>query len=420
MIISFCIEFFKLFPKYKGDACMKILILSHMYPSRFNEVSGIFVHQQVKELREQGCEVKVISPVPWTPFPINKLKEKWKDYSRIPIYEERERISINHPRYLTFPKSYFFEYSGYFMYLGIKNILRKIYKHFSFNLIHAHALLPDGFAGTLLKKKIGVPLIVTIHGSDLLIYPYRNKGTFSYSLKVLNKASKIITVSSQLKNKCYNEFNVSEEKIKVIPNGYNHRIFNFKPTDFNKRKVNNRFIILFIGHIIKAKGIFDLLNAIEIIRKLDQNIYKKISWVIVGKGADMVEFKKRLNTFNINNDIKVVGQVPHEKISKYMKNADFIILPSWSEGLPATLVEAMGCGLPIVATKVGGIPEIINKDIGILVEPKSPEGLAKGIMNAISMDWNRQLISEYAKSYTWKKNAEKTIKIYKEALNSEK
>lgn len=416
IIINFCIWFFKLFPKYKGDTCMKVVILSHMYPSRFNEVSGIFVHQQVKELREQGCEIKVISPVPWTPFPINKLKAKWKAYSKIPNYEEREKILINYPRYLAFPKSYLFEYSGYSMYLSIKNILRKIYKHFSFNLIHAHTLLPDGFAGTLLKEKIGVPLIVTIHGSDLLIYPYRNKGIFSYSLQVLNEASKIITVSSHLKDKCCNEFNTPEEKIKVIPNGYNHRIFNFEPTDYDKRKINNRFTILFIGHIIKAKGIFDLLNAIEIIRKLDQNIYQKISWVIVGQGADMVEFKKRLNVFNINNDVEVVGQVPHDKISKYMKNADFVILPSWSEGLPTTLVEAMGCGLPIIATKVGGIPEIINKDIGILVEPKKPEELAKGIMNAISKDWNRKFISEYAKRYTWEKNAERTIKIYQEAL----
>lgn len=399
---------------------MKILVLSHMYPSRFNEVSGIFVHQQVKELREQGCEVKVISPVPWTPFPINKLKAKWKAYSKIPNYEEREKILVNYPRYLAFPKSYLFEYSGYSMYWSIKNILRKIYKHFSFNLIHAHTLLPDGFAGTLLKKRIGVPLIVTIHGSDLLIYPYQNKRTLFYSLNVLKKASKIITVSSHLKNKCCNEFNAPEEKIKVIPSGYNNRIFNFKLTDFNKRKINNRFIILFVGHIIRAKGIFDLLNAIEIIRKLDQNIYKRISWVIVGQGTDMMEFKKRLTAFNINNDVKVVGEVPHEKISKYMENADFIILPSWSEGLPATLVEAMGCGLPIIATEVGGIPELINKDIGILVEPKNPEELAKGIIKAISKDWNRKFISEYAKRYTWKKNAEKMIKIYKEVLNSEK
>jgi glycosyltransferase involved in cell wall biosynthesis len=150
------------------------------------------------------------------------------------------------------------------MYLGIKELVAKIYQEFKFDLIHAHTLLPDGFAGILVRKKMRIPLIVTVHGSDLLIYPYRNKLIFSNSLKVLNKTSRIITVSYHLKNKCYNEFNVLEEKIKVIPNGFNHRAFNFKPTNFKKRKVNNQFIILFIGHITKAKGIFDLLNAIII------------------------------------------------------------------------------------------------------------------------------------------------------------
>ena len=304
------------------------------------------------------------------------------------------------------------------MYLGIKDIVSKIYQKFQFDLIHAHSLLPDGFAGTLVRKKIGVPLIVTIHGSDLLIYPYRNKKIFSHSLKVLNNTSRIITVSYHLKNKCYNEFNVPEEKIKVIPNGFNHRAFNFKPTYFKKRKVNNQFIILFIGHIIKAKGIFDLLNAIIIIRKLEQNIYKRISWVVVGQGTDIAEFKEHLRTFDIDNVIEVIGQVPHEKISEYMKNADFVILPSWSEGLPTVLVEAMASGLPIIATKVGGIPEIVNKDTGVLVEPKNPEDLARGIINAITKKWDRQLICEYAKNYTWEKNAEKTIEIYNKVLNN--
>ena len=395
---------------------MKVLVISHMYPSIFNEVTGIFVHEQVKALVAKGIEVQVISPVPWVPFPINYLSAKWKSYSIIPDRTVYEGINIWYPHYLTFPRSWFFASLGQRMYLGIRELVTKIYRDFQFDLIHAHALIPDGFAGILVRKKIGIPLIVTIHGSDLLIYPYRNKLIFSHSLKVLKKASRFITVSYQLKNKCYNEFNVSEEKIKVIPNGYDHKTFNFKP----KKKANDQLVILFVGNIIKAKGIFDLLNAIVIIRKLNQNMYKRIFWVIVGQGDDMVEFKKCSRDFNIDNAIKIIGQVPHKKISEYMKNADFIILPSWTEGLPTVLVEAMACGLPVIASKVGGIPEIINKDIGVLVEPKNPEELAKGVINAISKGWDRQFIKEHAKDYTWEKNAEKTIELYKEVLNIER
>jgi len=251
---------------------VKVLVISHMYPSSFDPISGIFVQEQVKELIRQRCQVKVISPVPWTPFPIKYLKKKWKAYSKIPLREEREEISVYYPKYLTFPKGYFFEYSGYFMYWGIKKILREIYKDFPFNLIHAHTPMPDGFAGTSVKKKMDVPLIVTVHGSDLLIRPYRNKRIYSHTLKALNKASRIITVNYHLKNKCCNEFNIAEEKIKVIPNGFDHRVFNFKCTDFKKREINGQFTILFVGHIIEAKGIFDLLKAMEIIRQLSRNL----------------------------------------------------------------------------------------------------------------------------------------------------
>jgi len=123
-----------------------------------------------------------------------------------------------------------------------------------------------------------------------------------------------------------------------------------------------------------------------------------------------------VNAYDFNDTVEIVGQIPHKKIAEYMKNADFIILPSWSEGLPTVLVEAMACGLPVIATNVGGIPEIINKDVGILVEPKNPEKLAKGIMYAISKKWDRRLISDYIKNYTWEKNAEKTIEVYEEVL----
>jgi len=99
---------------------MKVLVISHMYPSTFNEIGGIFVHEQVKALVAKGVEIQVVSPIPWTPFPINYLSSKWKKYSIVPEREIQEGINVWYPRCVTFPRAWFFGSSGQRMYLGIK------------------------------------------------------------------------------------------------------------------------------------------------------------------------------------------------------------------------------------------------------------------------------------------------------------
>ena len=100
-----------------------------------------------------------------------------------------------------------------------------------------------------------------------------------------------------------------------------------------------------------------------------------------------------------------------------MNACDVFVLPSLSEGNPTVMFEALGCGKPFVGTTVGGIPEvIINEKLGILVEPKDIDGLAKAIVRALETDWDRKYISNYAKQFTWDKIAEKIMEVYREVL----
>ena len=192
---------------------LKVLIISHMYPSSFNSVNGIFVHQQVKELVKQGCEVWVVSPIPWAPFPIKYFKVKWKRYSQVPQRAKWEGIDVYYPRYLEFPKTLFFISAGRRMFAEIKETVEEIYDSFPFNIIHSHVVLPEGYCGMKIAKKYKKPLVVTSHGVDFQQTIFKNKRCKESIKKVINFSDKTIMVSRKLKEIGATGLNIEPNKI---------------------------------------------------------------------------------------------------------------------------------------------------------------------------------------------------------------
>lgn len=115
------------------------------------------------------------------------LRKKWDD------------IEVYYPRYLVFPRNFLFASSGKRMYFGVSKLIEKIYQEFSFDIIHAHVALPDGFAAMLLKRRYTKPLVVTIHGQDLHVTLYRSTRCKKALTKVFEQADRVVTVSNKLK-----------------------------------------------------------------------------------------------------------------------------------------------------------------------------------------------------------------------------
>jgi len=147
-----------------------------MYPVSYNPVYGIFVHKQVNALAKAGVDVRVVSPVPWAPWPLDHMSGKWRGYSEVPDRADIEGITVHYPRYLTFPRAWFFSSSGERMYRGIRELVSDIRKDFPFDLIHAHVALPDGHAVSMLAEEHGCPFVVTIHGQDFQQVIHRGHG----------------------------------------------------------------------------------------------------------------------------------------------------------------------------------------------------------------------------------------------------
>ncbi|KXB05944.1 hypothetical protein AKJ51_04430 [candidate division MSBL1 archaeon SCGC-AAA382A20] len=212
-------------------------------------------------------------------------------------------------------------------------------------------------------------------------------------------------------------FKVPGEKIKKIKNGVSE---SFQPDlkTGNLRKnlgiSEEDFIVTYIGRLEKEKGVQDLIKAIGKMRSSSAKA------LIIGKG----KYKKNLikESHSFSGKIKFVEPVKHEKIPQYLNLSDLFVLPSYWEVQPLTCIEAMACGTPVIATGVGGVPEIVkDRNNGLIVPPKNPEVLAQKISELENRtELRKKLIKNglrLAKERTWEKIAQKTLETYRSLVN---
>jgi len=286
--------------------------------------------------------------------------------------------------------------------------------HLSFHLIHAHFIWSAGYAGARLKEEYGVPFVVTAHGYDIYLLPFRDREWKEKIEYVLNTADHIITVSKS-NLACIKQLDVSTP-VTVIPNGFRSDLF--YPRDSSEcRKILNlpqdKKIILTVGNLEPIKGQMHLVDAIkEIIRER-----KDILCIIVGAGKIRSKLERQIRSLGLEENVILAGGKPHGEIPLWMNACDIFVLPSLNEGNPTVMFEALGCGKPFVGTKVGGVPEVITSDeYGLLVEPANPEDLAEKILVALDREWDREAILAYAERYKWENIAKEILGVYKKVV----
>lgn len=333
----------------------KVLIISHLFPSSQQPNNGIFIKDQLGQLsKDKRLKFLVISPVPFVPWPLNLLSEKWADYKRVELIEHHKNFKVFHPRYFCLPRNIFFSLNGVFIYLSLRygKNYKELYK-FNPDIIHNHCILPDALAGILLSKRFRAKTLVTVHGSDINLYPNRSKLANLLTKFVLKKSDQIIAVSQNVQKKVNKLF--PNHKTRVIFVGYNQELF-------SKRQNKYCQDLVYVGRLIKSKGIYDLVDIFSMLKSK----YPNIKLNIIGEGPEKVALKKYISKKHLK-DICLVGGVVHSKLSNKMSSSGIFIFPSYSEGLPVSLVEAMALGKVIVTRSFEGVGKLItNKENGII------------------------------------------------------
>jgi glycosyltransferase involved in cell wall biosynthesis len=394
---------------------MNLIVLSHMYPYEEMPYYGIFVKEQLAAVRKQlDGIIYVISPMPWAPRAL-WFRGKWRKYGMAGRTSIEGDVKVMRPRYLNMPGARSLHMNSYFMYLSILRVLPQVLKETGREntLLHSHALLPDGLAGARAAKLFGLKSLCTFHGSDINLYPHYSKSIYKCSKLGMAMNDSCIAVSGKIKERALEIF--PEARIDVITNGVNTD--NFRPGRLSGAHDVRR--IVFVGRLVENKGVRELLQAFR-------QIYKErpdTRLVLIGAPVMKEWILEYARKNGLEGAIEIKGGVSHNTLPEHYGSAYLFVLPSYSEGMPVSMFEAMAMRLPVVVSAVGGVSEVIRHgENGLLIKPRSVDDIVDKVSlllddPALAGRIAEAAFGEIRARYTWDDSARMLVGKYNELLS---
>lgn len=376
-------------------AAIRSLLFSTLYPSSSRPGHGIFVETRLRELLRRGrIEARVIAPVPYFPSRNPRFGE-WAKMASTPGLERRNGIDVLHPRYFL-PPLVGMNIAPLMLALGARASVAKLIREgFDFDLIDAHYYYPDGVAAALLAQWFGKPFVVTARGSDLNLI-----ADFALPRRMIQwasgRASASIGVSSALVTRLA-ELGAAPSRLHVMRNGVDLERFQPIPQSLARRELGlpeGGRLLLSVGHLVELKGHHLAIDALSFL--------PDCHLAIVGDGVERSALEARVCSAGLSDRVLFAGARPNEELSRWYSAADALILASSREGWANVLLESLACGNPVVASRVGGTPEVITEEIaGELFAPREASALAAAVRKVLDRQSDRAQVRRYAEAFSW-------------------
>lgn len=358
---------------------MKVLVVSHNFPLSRNEVSYSFVFDEAFRLASRGVEVDVVRGVYDADLAVDALRIH--NLAKINL----SAIPFGLRRLRNFPISSFLHPLESFYYLNYGQTVAEVVKAKKIDIIHAHFACPGGFVAGLAKRSVKKPLVVTLHGFDILTEPSINYGDRlqkDYDDKVrtvLSSADKVLVASKAVYDEAL-KAGCIRDNLTYVANGVDLNRFNPEldgESIRDKLGIKNRPIVFTLRAFVPKNGVEYLIkSAPEVL-----NVFPDAVFIIGGDGLLRPSLESLVNTLGLSQNVIFAGRIPYIDLPYFYSACDVFVIPSIVEAFGLVTVEAMACGKPVIGTNVGGIPDTIKNGInGYLVNPKDPKSLAEKIV----------------------------------------
>ncbi len=377
---------------------MRILFFSSIFPRPDYPTRGIYCLHWCRAWSSADHAVRVVSP-----------RSCWEKRRPRSAEKQLDGVDVIYPGYF-YPIGFMRASQDWFMWRWTARQLRNAIAEFNPDCIVCYWTHPDGAVAVRAAKEFDVPLAIIVGGSDVLLLPDRNQACRAAVIATLKQANAVITVGQYLRHRVI-QLGISPENVHVAYQGV--------ASDFaigNRADARARLnlpasdpTLLWVGRMDPVKGLDVLLDACTILRS------RKVAFRLhlVGDGPERSHIESGISSRGLSELVHVAGHVPHDALPDWYRAADLTILPSHSEGVPNVLRESLACGTPFVASRVGGISELINGDRSLLVPPGNAEALAM----AISHMFVNPPPPFRSKLSTWDESAAQIIEILQPTLH---
>ena len=385
----------------------RIVVVTPNFPIPEEPYRGRPVYETVRRLALLA-DVKVLCPVATYPTPSSLHPRTYRYYPAPQSDFSLPGVEVEYFEYPVFP--YFSRpINGRVCRQHLMPLLRREQPQ----LVLAYWLYPVGYAAVTAAELLGVPAVVVGRGSDVC----RIDGIVTRELTkhALSRASFVITVSDEIRRRTI-QMGARPSLTKTVRNGCDLSVFYPTPTEDARANFGipkDSELILFVGRLVALKGVRELLAAFEVLAAKRE----RLQLVLTGEGFLEAEISSFLHRTGLRDRVRVVSPCGPHEVAQWINAADLVCLPSHSEGCPNTIIESLACGRPVVATTVGGIPELVHGGNGILVPPADVPSLTQALNTALDTTWDSAAIS-HGCHRTWHEVAQETLSICEGVLAS--